>query len=452
MIDSPLGRTVYVAREHGQVQIPMTDLLVGDQLDVYPEVIKRDYFTLARQGNRLILRAGGYLGLIPINDRIVVDVRPKVPIRNLERVFDYARGTPIPLLPHLRLYARHDEPAPSLLDLLTDALLDAVEEVGARGLHREYRENGTDTSFPRGRILMGQTTGRLLSRGVRHRVAATWHEQTVDTAPNRCLKFAIWYVAGRYARMRPLPEGAVRRLTRLNKALRLFDGSELDRERRFMHDPLVSDGTRMPSVRAYYRRALTIATTMIQDRGVTFADRGDDILIASFVINMAEVFEEYLRAVLRARLVGPARDIEVLDGNKKPPGGGSKLLFDAPPSDPATPDIVLRRSEGTRAQYPMLLEAKYKVLRTEHMPLRDDINQIITYAVSYRAPLVVLVHPRVAGSSRGMFALGTIGSTILLRYVYDLAATDLDAEEVSFAQAVRRALDSGYSPSNAQAG
>ena len=167
------------------------DLFVDGHLDLDPTVIGKKYFSFYLQRDNLIFQAGGYIGLIPINDRVILDVRPRVPVRNLDRLIQVTNEG-ASTLPHLREYPTLGTPTPSLMDVFTRQLLAGLEAVEAEGLHKEYQLTTADTSFPKGRLMMAPTMQRHLSRDRRHIVTASWFEHSSNTPPNRCLKYAIW--------------------------------------------------------------------------------------------------------------------------------------------------------------------------------------------------------------------------------------------------------------------
>jgi 5-methylcytosine-specific restriction enzyme subunit McrC len=247
------------------------------------------------------------------------------------------------------------EPIPSLLDLLTIALLEAMPAIELGGVYREYLHREEETSFPRGRILLGQTLRRCEARGGAPRAVVSWYERSADNGPNQLLKYAIWYLAQRLSSLRQPRAGVRRLLARLNDAFNLFAGVSLDRGRSFLSHPLVVNPQRMPSTRAYYRPAMQLALAIVRDRGIQVEGRGEDITIESLLLNLEDVFEAFLRNVLREGFRGRT-GITVLDGNKGNPEGGKKLLFDAAPSEDATPDIVVRREAGK--QWPRDLLAR----------------------------------------------------------------------------------------------
>jgi 5-methylcytosine-specific restriction enzyme subunit McrC len=91
----------------------------------------------------------------------------------------------------------------------------------------------------------------------------------------------------------------------------------------------------------------------------------------------------------------------------------------------------------------VVLDVKYKP--AEKKPERDDLNQVITYAVSYRSPAVVVVQPRADGASRqGLIHLGDIDGRAVYQYVVDLSG-DLEAEEAAMVTAMRAFLPAAAS-------
>src|SRR4051812_8177307 len=66
---STVQRRVIPAVEQQAVAISLSDLLVDGKLDLYEEVIGKDYFRMYLSKNNLVFQAGSFVGLIPINDR-----------------------------------------------------------------------------------------------------------------------------------------------------------------------------------------------------------------------------------------------------------------------------------------------------------------------------------------------------------------------------------------------
>jgi 5-methylcytosine-specific restriction enzyme subunit McrC len=435
-------RKVYPAQEHGSVDVPLEDLLTDGELDLYPEVTGNNLFTIVLSKDKLVFRAGRFVGQIPVNDRVMIDVRPRVPFANLERVLRAANQEPLSLAPHARRYVEHTVGTPSMLQSLADSLVNALAAVEVGGLHRQYLRRTADTSFPRGRILMSETMRRQEARGMHHRASVSWFEPSVDTPTNRCAKHAVWYLARRFEGVGRSAENR-RRLASLNRLYQMFGGVALDPTLSFLSDPLVEDPRRLPANRAYYERALRLAAMIARGSGVAFGKRGGEVELASLAVNLEDAFEEYLRVVLASGLRVSSPDVRVLDGNRTGPGGGGKNLFDTSSPDdlgrksPATPDIVLRGSSsaGDTPDNLAVFDVKYKVYTPR--AARDDVNQTVTYAASYGSSVAVIVHPHHEKSNHGLHAVGRVGNIILYQYGFDLSAYDLSKEEENFVVCIR---------------
>ena len=131
-----------------------------------------------------------------------------------------------------------------------------------------------------------------------------------------------------------------------------------------------------------------------------------------------------------------------MDGKVNPPEGARGKVFDSVVSVDASPDIVLKASDGDHAAVtPMIVEVNYKPARSKK-PKREDLNQAITYGVGYKADQVIIAQPRSRDLlfRSGLSRLGTIGRVEVSRYVFDLGATDLEAEEDRWSGEIRRLL------------
>lgn len=76
--------TIFPCTERQDVEIPLVDLLThAGRFTILPAVASKGYFDVDYRGDRLAFKAGKFVGLIPINDRVVIDVKPKVSILDL---------------------------------------------------------------------------------------------------------------------------------------------------------------------------------------------------------------------------------------------------------------------------------------------------------------------------------------------------------------------------------
>lgn len=389
--------------EHGPVDIPLSDVLdATGRLRINPEIEKLDYFSVSLKEGELTLRARGYVGYIPLNDRVVVYIRPRVPIRNLSYITTVS-GLPLTTLTSLRRYATGEEWNDSLIDLYAAAFIADLERLVASGMLHEYQRQEEISSFPRGRVLAHRTVQNLLPRNIHHAAHVTWSARSANNACNRCLKYALWILARFYISHPPSDKHGKRFQRRINAIYPAFDSVDLDDSRRFLDDPVVRGSRPLPPLWSYYRDALNVALAIIEKRGILLDTMDGDLRLASLVLNMSTIFERYVRQVLTLQAQENGWPVEVLDGNKD---SGAKLLFDNPPSPRATPDIVLRQPDG---RTPLVCEVKNIPVNGQFSD-RDAINQAVTYAVSYAARYALLIHP--CASTRqepGIYELGSMG-------------------------------------------
>jgi 5-methylcytosine-specific restriction enzyme subunit McrC len=417
-------------REFEQAEVPPELILSDGVLELYESAIGRNVLSVQSRPGVHILQAGGLVGVIPINPRLTLEVRPRVPVSNLLRLLRLADYVPQHLDRAYRRYAIGEEDVPTLLGVYGRSLVAYLDDILDRGLLKEYRQREAVTSHPRGRILVGHTITAAAARGRSDQVAVSWFERTADTGPNRCLKDVVWLLLLCIKGDR----GLVRSLNRLYQQLSAI---ALDLSCSFLQDPVVSGTTRLPRLRSYYHEPLQLALAIIRHQAIDVDRAGDALRLPSVLVDMSDVFESYLRHVLQVASSEQGWDAMVLDGNKLQPGGGGKTLFDFGAGDRAAPDIVLSAGSGATSTVPVVIDAKYKPARGG--PTRDDVNQAIAYAVSYRAPAAVIVQPRDADPSErdaGIRLHGSVAGIDVHQYVLDMAAP-LASEEQRFCAAIQ---------------
>lgn len=172
-----------------------------------------------------------------------------------------------------------------------------------------------------------------------------------------------------------------------------------------------------------------------------FGGDNREIRIASLLVNMEALFESYLRSSLATNLAQTDSNIWVLDGNNKGNGGALKPLFDQEYPDDiarateAKPDIVCsyRSPKDGMTSNALVIDVKYKVVKK--VSARSDLEQAITYGLSYRSDIILLVHPR-TNERHGLYPQGHIGKLEVYQYIFDLSADSLADEEILFAQRI----------------
>lgn len=406
-------RRVIALESRNSIELELRDLLVDGTLPLYQHVEEKGLVFFNLRKGRITLSAGAYVGLIPLNPYLAIDVLPKLPVSNLSRVLEIARATLGRLQRTARTYLVAETPEAGVLAFIAANLVDAVREIEVSGYVKGYARDKQLTSRPRGRILMAETRSRCIIRGRHSSVVVEQFRQTADIDLNRIIKTALHSVLNALSAIEHTDTDL------LSEVGRRFYGApgEIRVLTPLEQEDLTTkfDASVLALLRPEYQRATEIALMVLNAEGVSLDRQGADRTLNSFILNLEQVVENYLRNSLR-RISEPELIVE--DGNKE---GQRPLFRDRPNGPPAQPDIILKRSGVPTA---LVAEVKYKTKVN-----REDINQAITYAVTFATTDTVLVHIAPTGGKRGLYTIGRVGEVTVWGYAFDLSADDLEVEE-----------------------
>src|SRR5260370_31327861 len=163
--------TIYKCEERDSVQLPITQVLdANGDLRILPSVMAKGYFDIDYRGGKLVFLAGKFIGLIPINDQVLIEIRPKVSVSDLARILTIA-GEDVGGLRFLeREYEDKKGIDESIVHLVVMSLLHQLRSVAQEGLIKEYVAKVNTGAF-KPRINFSKTTQRHSSRGVLHKPA-----------------------------------------------------------------------------------------------------------------------------------------------------------------------------------------------------------------------------------------------------------------------------------------
>lgn len=424
--------TVVEVVEYGHIKIP-ADLWVGDghKAIFNTEIDNRDILRPSFVRGELRLQATSYVGVIPINDRVVVRVKPRVPLANLTRmVMDTGHG--LTALTALREYSGKGTADDWAMDLYSKALIDYVDGLLLEGVFRTYVRREGEGHFPHGRMEMSRTLQRFAARGVPNKAAYSWHERTIDNPMNRCVKAAMEAVYS-YLANRPVSKSDTR-LARLAGQLPAFDEVSDDPDMRYLDDPEVIGSTPLPDSRAYYRPVLDLSKLIVRGVGIALELGGSDVEMGSLLIDTNTLFENFVRVSLAKHAAVAHWPVSVLDGN----GEGKVPLYDVPDALPsplgapmsalashdrgkAQPDIVFSALDG---RVSLIAEVKNTDKgKNARLPERGEVEQAVTYALRYGLSFTVLIHPWVKGET-GLVYVGRIRTIDVYDYRLDLSTDE----------------------------
>lgn len=431
--------TVLVVNEHEEIELPQTLLAEGGIVHAFSEALEKDYFTIRSKKGRLVLQAGGYVGVIPINGNLLLDIRPKVPLGNLERVLLHSESGLQQFKKGKRKYSTSKFSPKAVSDFLWSEFLEQAELVHELGLLKVYTESTGAVAVPKGRIFPFQSA--LISQiSGRPKAQCAWQSKTANTGPNRLIKYLLHLL---HRKSQGSPDKNLRR--RVSFCLSQYDAIPLDLAKTFMQEKEVYDPSCIPASRDHYRNIMRISHMILSGHGVGFMESTSTAIEAtSLLINMEVVLEDYIRSILRSNQELVTSGVSVHNGNKAGNDGAKQpLLKETDHTNQiqqkilATPDVVLRKNGDVGASN-IVLDVKYKSVKK--LADRADINQVIAYAASYGSKSAVLVYPSSNGN-HGLMCLGAFDKTTIFQYFLDLTNLDFDAEEKRFAKAMASLFD-----------
>ncbi|MFD6649310.1 hypothetical protein ACFWC0_09935 [Micromonospora chalcea] len=453
--------------EHESIEIDTALWLNSDhRLVLNSEIDGRDILRANFRKGALRLQATSYVGVIPLNDRVIVRVKPRVPIANLTRMV-IETGHDVLALSTFREYSSRGTADDWAMDIYADALLDYLDELLDAGMMRSYERCEDEGHFPHGRIDFTQTMQRFAARGVPNKAAYSWFERTVDIPANRCIKAAMEAVHAYLTKSKAKPRRGDRaKIARLAGQLLAFEEVGEDTGYRFLDDPVVLGLTPLPDPRAYYRSALDLSVVILRGAGISLDLGGAGVRLSSLLIDTNKLFENFVRISLAKHAARQNWPVEVLDGNAE----GRVDLYDVPdplPSplgtplkalaslDPgkAQPDIVVR---GLDHNFRLIAEVKNTVhgknaKAEDVLPDRDEVEQAVTYALRYGLNFALLIHPWIKGK-KGLVYVGRVRSVDVYDYRLDLSkdeGTDEALADMALTVAGLAGLPAGQPPISA---
>lgn len=296
------------------------------------------------------LLPNGLVGAVQVND-LLVEVRPKSKIGISQTLFllSYAKD------PGFRPDNVEAETTGDLWAAIGETLARLGEQATSRGLLQGYVSRNEALQTVRGRIRMSdQVTHRP---GFMFPIEVTLDEYTPDIPENQILRAAV----RRMLAVPRLDKGVRRRLLHLDR--KLADASSLVR------------GNQLPRwtpsrLNASYVPVLRIAEVVLQNMVAEAAAVGK-LHVASFVVNMAKAFEDFVTVALTEAMRNyPGRTVAqyrtYLDEQR----------LDGVPRVTMRPDIV-HFIDGKPA---LIFDAKYKAASANGQYPNADHYQMLAYA------------------------------------------------------------------------
>lgn len=400
----------------------------GGRLNILPSAKK--YFSIDYKPKKgvLSLVCGGYIGLIPINENLAIQIRPKVPIPNLTRIVTIAEDKFDTLNFFLKKYKESADFNPTIFEFMAECLANELQTLDSEGILKEYCLAVDHTEKIKGRISLNDSIKSLWGHGHFQKAVIKYHDFTVRNPFNQLIKYTLDFCIRELDTANPENKKLKERLADFYS---LFDAVELREGQGFfdaVFEAIKSD--KLTTLRRYYVNICEICRLILQRRSISFHEAGDDLEMSSFVLDMSNIFEKYaLNSVRAHRNLFPPNTL-IMDGNKE----GRKKFYNEPSvgDGDAKPDVIIKN--GT--EHKIVADVKYKSSSKE-----ADRYQVISHALSYNSKKAVLVLPKdeSRGYSQALIKLGSVGKDFeieVYEYYFNLSSGDLEKEEHDLAQSL----------------
>ena len=344
-----------------------------------------------------ILTPSSYVGAVNVGDLVVV-VRPKVSMDRVMFLLTYAMDPK-----HWRRESFELERAADVLEAIAFAFAHRTRQAIHRGLLQGYRREEDALTTVRGRIRFGDQVGRRF--GVPLPIEVAFDEFTEDIEENRLLKTAIHRLGYTFIRS----AAARQEVRRLRPA---FTTVGLGAYRRGA-PPKVS----YTRLNEHYRPAVELARLIIENSSLELFH--GEVEGAAFLLNMNDVFEQFLYVALREALGLPERQWK----------SQARLTLDEDGSVRMYPDLSWW--DGSRPRF--VGDAKYKKLEPQGFR-HADIYQMLAYCTAADLPSGLLVYAADEGEPRS-YRIKRAGKTI------EVASLDLSGTPEAILAEVGRLAD-----------
>ena len=343
-----------LGEHHKTERVPLTT----DQLHVLQRIAPSIDISPTPTSGLWSLRPNSKVGVIRLPD-LTVEIKPKLPIHRVLFLASYA----------LRAFKLNTEVADldrstDLVEAMVHLFHAAVRQATGRGLLQGYLTHEETLNVVRGRIRIEEQLRRRF--GIPVPIEVRYDEFTPDIPPNRLLKAAI-------RRLSWLPQRSPRTRPLLS-AMRAVFANISDVEYR----PNDLPDLPINPLNAHYQPALALARLILKSGTVELA--AGKVESASFLIDMNQVFEDFVVVALREAL-------GLSDYSFPQEARGHEFRLDSDGDIKLKPDISWW--QGNRCLF--VGDAKYK-RTTVHGAQNHDIYQALAYAVAAGLPSALLIY------------------------------------------------------------
>lgn len=352
--------------------------------------------------NYVRLQAQSYIGYIPFYKDFVLVVEPKIYFDDFLRILLTADEN-IQYLSYNLLHNTNKPVSNNIYDLMLYSFIEKIEFLKRDGFIKTAIENVHNSSSIKGKMLVKEN---ILYNNIRQRMELAYCKNfdiTINNQINQALKFTIW----RILNLNILTKEARDKLINFYRLMDKVDLYLNSNHVKILKEALY--GKLIPNTRRYYKDIIALCLFFLAEY-VCF-NNDMKLKLQTFLIDMNIVFENYIRNALNNKILFSNNDLTIINGNFE-----AKPLFDNTNIYNITPDILVKKSNKVC----LIMDTKYKPKVG-----REDLWQIITYAVSYDVATGILIYPKTNGSP----PLETFIINNKTIYIFRFDLSKLDEEE-----------------------
>lgn len=340
--------------------------LPADELTLQEgELLYREYgdkvkveFPSPQTGGQWKLKPRGWVGAIPVGDRLLLRLMPKTEIGNLFRMLEYAYDLKSF---HILDGLVHTGSLEDLYSRLARLLAELVLERSRRGLYRDYVPQSDYLPFVRGALdLPG-----ALAAPWRVALPCAYEEHTPDVPENRIPAWTLQTI---------MRHGGICREDDLSLVRRAWHGlaGSVAAQPAKGSDCL---GILYNRLNEDYRPIHALCRFFLENIGPSHHAGGERML--PFLVDMARLYESFVGRWIGEHL---PEDLVLTRQETIYVGNGNRLSIHI--------DLVISRVSTGEAL--CVLDTKYKKPKS---PSSSDLSQIVSYAVAKKCRRGVLVYP-----------------------------------------------------------
>ncbi|MDX1447020.1 5-methylcytosine restriction system specificity protein McrC, partial [Lishizhenia sp.] len=314
---------ILTGTERSPIDVDISEIIKeGGKLNILPQV--KNYFSIdyKPRENKLSLAAKGYIGVIPVTTELAIDIRPKFSIKNLTTMVSVAQGKFRSLSYFSRKYNEKENAPEIVYEFLVESLISELQTLYDEGIYKEYLRKNDELSKIKGRLDTANSIRKLWGHGKFHKAYSYFFEHSLNTPLNKLIKFTIHYC------LVNLPSEFLKKDHIYKPLIQFYDGFkevEFPSNSNFLEEAFdIIKHDKIPLLRSYYINISEVCRLIITGTGIDFDNQGTALNLSSFVVDMENIFEQFLLNTTRAYKSHIGHDVSILDGNDE----GKKQFLD----------------------------------------------------------------------------------------------------------------------------